>query len=315
MSDLEKLTLAIPIYNDGKHLRATLESCVRQAGRIWLYDNCSADGSSEICAEYAKIHPHVTHIRHERNLGAVENFRQPLFACETPYFMWLGAHDLVSPNYSAPLIRLLEEEPLAALAVGDITHIDEEGAPYPKPRRPKYTRVSDWDRDLRAHEPLKRMSAFIREHFGSRHDSFLFHGIFRTELLRRAWLDTPCLAFDDAILTRAAGLGKILHNPESLFHARHFKKSRPKATESERTANSLAETANPVERSRRIAILSIIQMITEVTHKAEDLPEMFRTIGLVKRFAVKPSRARRNRLLKRIGLILCLIGAIALIIT
>lgn len=36
---LAKLTLAIPTYNEKNYIRQTLDSCIDQAGAIWIYDN------------------------------------------------------------------------------------------------------------------------------------------------------------------------------------------------------------------------------------------------------------------------------------
>lgn len=69
----------MPVYNDAKFIRATLQSCVEEAGQIFIYDNASTDGTSEICAEFAQKYPHVTHIKNEENIGAFANFALPLF--------------------------------------------------------------------------------------------------------------------------------------------------------------------------------------------------------------------------------------------
>jgi glycosyltransferase involved in cell wall biosynthesis len=82
-STIEKLTIAIPIYNEGRFLRDSIESCIGQAGRIILYDNASTDGSSEICNEYASTYSEIEHIRQKENIGAFENFKAPLFDCTT----------------------------------------------------------------------------------------------------------------------------------------------------------------------------------------------------------------------------------------
>ena len=98
---LEKLTIAIPVFNDAKYIGATLQSCINEAAKIVIYDNCSTDGTSDICAELARKYPHVTHIRHPENVGAFENFKRGLAGCQTEYFCWIGSHDLLAPGYAA----------------------------------------------------------------------------------------------------------------------------------------------------------------------------------------------------------------------
>lgn len=298
MSLLSKFTLAVPVYNDARHLRQCLDSCIHQAGTVWLYDNGSTDGSSDICAEYAEKHAHVTHIRHPQNLGAVENFRQPLFACTTPYFMWLGAHDYISEGHALPLLELLEADPQAVLAASDIQHMDEDGV-FLK----KFTRLGDWSADIQSDAPLKRMLTFVEEHFcGKRKGgSYLMHGIFRTKTLQKIWIEEPCLGFDDAILTRACGLGKLVYSPKGTLYIRWFTKSRPKSGEKERQAKSLTEAKQEtVERSMRVALLEIIRTASEVTTNQSQLPDFFHLIRRLDETITQPKKARRKRRLKKL---------------
>ncbi|MBM3618125.1 MAG: glycosyltransferase family 2 protein [Alphaproteobacteria bacterium] len=292
---LDKLTLAIPLYNDARHLRATLESVVGQAGRIWIYDNCSTDGSSDIAAEFAAKYSSITHVLHPENLGAFENFRLPLFACETEYFMFLGAHDLISEEYTLPLLKAVDADPDVAFAISDVHHIDENGG-----MMKKFTRLSDWHGDLHSDDAYKRLNAFIREHFGPRHDSLIYHGVHRTSILQKAWVHKAFIAGDDAVMTREAALGKIVYAPGAALYARRFTETRKKGKkEAERSASTLAKTGDGVERSRREAVLSIIDMVLHITQRMEDLPAAFRTIRLVERYVVKPSRARRRRRIRQ----------------
>ena len=124
---LKKLTIAIPVYNDAAYIRLAVESCVGQAGRVVIYDNCSTDGTSDICAELAAEHATVEHVRHPENIGAFENFKRSLFDCQTEYFSWVGSHDLLEAGYAFRLLETMEKDPAIALAAGTIVHVDEEG--------------------------------------------------------------------------------------------------------------------------------------------------------------------------------------------
>ena len=301
-------TLVVPVYNDAKYLRKTLDSCVNQVEVLWLYDNCSTDGSTEICAEYAAKYEHVEHVLHEENLGAFENFKLPLFKCKTEYFMWFGAHDVMGENYVQPLLKSLRENLDAGLAVGKIFHMNEDDSP-----RKKVTDLSEWDEALQNEDDgLKRLAAFIKNHFGSRkHDSFLLHGIWRTESLRKAWVDIPCLAYDDAILGRAAAYDKIIYNNEAIFYARWFRKTRKKADEPKRIFHG-GEVPTDGTMTRNILVLSIIDAIMEIAHQRQDAKDVFSLVKLVEKYAVSPKRARKRRLHTRIGMILGAIIGVAL---
>jgi glycosyltransferase involved in cell wall biosynthesis len=222
---LQKLTLAIPIYNEGAYLRKTIESCLGQAGVIILYDNASTDGSSEICAEFAAAHPGaVLHVRREQNIGAFDNFKAPLTDCKTEYFCWIGGHDLIAPGYTLHLVRRHESDPGIALAAGTIQHIDEQGAERNKPTRSTFLETG------RESQPLDRLDALVRH----LRDCFIFHGVYRTETLRSAWFDQPCLGFDRILLFRVAALGRLAYVPEAVIYGRDFVKDRDSKKDRER---------------------------------------------------------------------------------
>ncbi len=291
------LTIAVPVYNDGAYLRQTLESCIHQAGTIWLYDNCSTDESTDICREYADKYSHVTHVRHDENLGAFENFRMPLFACETKYFMWLGAHDILGEVYSKPLLEVMEKNENAALSVGKIYHITQDGA-----LKKKVTDLSEWNKALQdERDDLKRMAAFIRDHFGSKkHDSFLLHGIYRTEILKQAWINTPCVAFDDALLTRISAFGGIFYSNEASFYARWFDQTRKKSDEKKRIFHGNNAPQDKAVTSRDFMVLTLANTVIEFANRDHNTDDMFHVISLIKKYAEKPSRARRYALYRKI---------------
>ena len=52
-----------------------------------------------IAKEIAKGKANIEIIKHSTNLGANENFEYVQNKCSTPYFMWLGGHDIIDENY------------------------------------------------------------------------------------------------------------------------------------------------------------------------------------------------------------------------
>ncbi len=74
-------------------------SCVKlpeNLFKIVVSDNCSVDQTYEIAQRYAKKQKNISVIRHEKNLGASNNFRFLLDGCETEYFMWLAGDDVIT---------------------------------------------------------------------------------------------------------------------------------------------------------------------------------------------------------------------------
>lgn len=309
--DMSDFTLGIPVYNDGKYLRKTLESCVNQTSRLILSDNGSTDDGQTIAEEFAAKYPHIRYVRQSENLGGFGNFKFLLSQIETPYFMWLGAHDILGENYIPILLETIKAHPDAVLAVGKIFHINEDDS-----LRDKVTDLSTWHAALQTEDdPLKRMMAFMKDQFGSsRHDSFLLHGIFRTDLLRKAWFDVPCLAFDDGVLARAAAQGKIVYNNDALFYARWFRNTRKKADEPKRIFHGGNVPQEGGAMTRHIIALKIMETALEIAQTRESTRDAFDVFRMVETLALNPKRARKMRRLKWIGgatiVLLGIVGAL-----
>lgn len=87
---------------------------------IIIGDNASEDGTTELCADFARRYENVTHFRHVRNIGVMENYRFLVNSCKTPYFMWRADDDLSDLNFTSSLVDLLEKNSHAALAFGNV---------------------------------------------------------------------------------------------------------------------------------------------------------------------------------------------------
>src|SRR6516162_10132302 len=108
------VTIAIPVYNEEKFLLETIQSAINQSYkniRIIISDNCSTDASFEIASKFAKQDNRIELIRHEKNIGALENFIFALSKCNTQYFMWLGAHDLLLPGFIEEAVNKMNGDP------------------------------------------------------------------------------------------------------------------------------------------------------------------------------------------------------------
>jgi glycosyltransferase involved in cell wall biosynthesis len=118
-----RATIAVPFYNEAPYLRETLaalRAVPREAPvRFFLSDNCSTDGSTEIAQEIVADDERFTLHRHQRNVGAHENFRFTFEVSTSEYFMWLGAHDVIDPSYPAAAIATLDGSPATSFAAAD----------------------------------------------------------------------------------------------------------------------------------------------------------------------------------------------------
>jgi glycosyltransferase involved in cell wall biosynthesis len=202
------VTIGIPLYNEEKYIEATIRSAAPQCEAVWVSDNASTDGSAMICEAMSREYPNVHFMRQPHNMGSVANFKFLLDNVTTPYFMWLGSHDVLIEGYVEQLIRLLENCPEAVLAYGVAHHVDVNGKPTGA------FGYYDYHEILASKSPRVRILGLIRH----LHDFALVYGLHRTETLRVAWAEAGVgayIACDYVLLTHCAKAGPFLYTTDT----------------------------------------------------------------------------------------------------
>ena len=120
---IAKVIISVPLYNEEKYIESTLDSLHRTPENLdvkfLIVDNKSTDGSFEIVKRFAKIDDRFIIHQHEKNLGAAENFKYVYDNSDSPYFMWLGAHDQIGSNYVQKAINIFEKHEDASFAAAE----------------------------------------------------------------------------------------------------------------------------------------------------------------------------------------------------
>ena len=120
------VTIGIPTYNREGLVGRAIESALAQDYpdiEIVISDNCSSDGTSRICEQFAARYPQIRYVHQATNLGATRNFQSVLDLAAGSYFMWLGDDDHIDPNYVSATLQRLQHDPGAALVSG-LAHDD-----------------------------------------------------------------------------------------------------------------------------------------------------------------------------------------------
>jgi glycosyltransferase involved in cell wall biosynthesis len=207
---LPELTIGLPIFNEEHRIAECLARLREQTlanFTISVFDNCSTDRTEEILerctAEDARVRVH----RNESNLGAIGNFKACLEACKTPYFKWLAADDMLAPEYVARCLEVLDNDPsVIAVQTGHI--IFDDTGELRHVRLSERSRSFDWRSTVRLVASTAKANYFI-------------YGIFRTEHLKRMYLDLqPMPSIDRWFLTGMPRDGK-LHYVDDLLHYRY----------------------------------------------------------------------------------------------
>ena len=104
------ISLALPVYNGANYLREALESAISQGpelAEIVVSDNCSADGTAQIIAEFVRRDPRVRHERSEVFLNQADNVSRAVQLCRQEWVQLLCHDDLLRPGAIAALAGVI----------------------------------------------------------------------------------------------------------------------------------------------------------------------------------------------------------------
>lgn len=137
------VTIGIPVYNEEARIERTIRSVVDQCEMLIVSDNASTDRTGKICEKLALEFKSIRYIRQPENIGSNKNWMHILHKVNTPYFMFLGAHDYVESNYIPTLLTLLKEDEASVGAFGRLHFDDGDSITEQK----SFNRLRAWESD------------------------------------------------------------------------------------------------------------------------------------------------------------------------
>jgi len=124
------VTIGIPTYNESKYIVDTIDSVINQDYKnfkLIISDNCSEDDTYNIIKEKYGHLENLLLVRQEKNIGASDNFNFLLNAADTPFFCWLGGHDVLDKSYLTKLLDYFKESKDLSLVYADSREIKFDG--------------------------------------------------------------------------------------------------------------------------------------------------------------------------------------------
>ena len=106
------VTIIIPVFNAGDYLRQCLDSILVQTYteiEIIMIDDGSTDQSGDLCDFYQSVDNRVMAI-HQQNAGVSAARNQGVAAGHGEYYTFVGADDILRPEYIEEMISLAESE-------------------------------------------------------------------------------------------------------------------------------------------------------------------------------------------------------------
>jgi glycosyltransferase involved in cell wall biosynthesis len=117
--NLPRLTVVVPNYNHAAFLPTCLDAVLNQSAQpfeVIVIDDASTDNSLAVIEEFAARHPNIRVFRNDQNRGVVFTMNRGLELARSEYVFFTAADDEVAPGLFEKSLRLLAENPAAALA-------------------------------------------------------------------------------------------------------------------------------------------------------------------------------------------------------
>lgn len=282
---MARVTVGIPVYNGGPMLRECLDSLLAQTYKdftVIIADNASTDETPEICAEYAKKDDRIRVIRHAGNLGALANFRYVVAKSTTEFFMWRADDDYSDSFFIEELVRSLDQNPDAQLAVPRvITRISDT----------EYTEETPFA-SVRMTNNADRLAAQLFNYHAS-----ICYGLWRSDYIQKTIVRIcssypNAFACDHLILLSAFLDDAVVGNNSTLFTQRTYSPIKGDGLRGEQTL------------SARIAKLKYLMPPFYRTYESEVLSRKFpleetrKILSMKRRYTYKKLRASRFRILR-----------------
>ncbi|MGH8642312.1 MAG: glycosyltransferase family 2 protein [Burkholderiales bacterium] len=205
-----KVSIGVPVYNGERHVRAALESLLRQTlGDLELIisDNASTDSTRDICEEYVRRDSRVRYHRQSENIGVARNWNFVARAGRGRYFKWASANDTCEPSMLALCAQVLDEDPGTVLCYGRTRLMDDAGAT-----------IEHYEKDLAITED------HARERFRTLMSKLALNnaqsGLIRMDTLQHTRLVRTYIGGDLPLMAEIALQGKFRVLPEYLLNRR-----------------------------------------------------------------------------------------------
>lgn len=210
------IVIGLPVYNEAPFIAQTIASLKSQDFdnfKVLISDNCSTDESWEIINESVKADDRFVCVQQPENLGSAGNFNFLLHNTDSPFFMWLGAHDLLAVNYLSEILQVLQANPQISLGYSFVKWVDHGNNVL------RTSNGGDFLYDQK--DGLFRYLDCIR---GPWAECTAVNNVFRRSAIPAVGFQ-PYPSTDYLILAGAQFFGSFYRHPDALYLRRHFEKT------------------------------------------------------------------------------------------
>ncbi|QNQ91052.1 glycosyltransferase [Corynebacterium poyangense] len=125
------IDVMLPYYGDVDLMKKAVASVCAQHYQHWrlvvIDDGYPSPEPERYLNELASQDPRVHYLRNSENLGANANYRKALDLVEAPFFIMMGADDIMLPNYLDVVAEAFSQHPEVEVIQPGVSTINEHG--------------------------------------------------------------------------------------------------------------------------------------------------------------------------------------------
>lgn len=129
-----KVSVCVMTYNQERFIARCIESALGQKTdfqfEVIVGDDCSTDRSSSIIDHIATLDGRIRILRHEKNIGATQNFLAVHNAARGQYVAYIDGDDYMLDGKLARQAAVLDADPSLALVGHRLRYVHEDGAEF-----------------------------------------------------------------------------------------------------------------------------------------------------------------------------------------
>ena len=211
-----KVSLGIPVYNESRFLKKTIDSLLNQTYsniEIIAIDNASTDNSFRILKEYSNKDPRLKIFKNDKNIGLSNNFNLLVSKSSGEYFGWIGAHDIYNKDYIEKMVSKIIKNNNSSVVFSNVSKIDSDNKIIINKKETGFQLLNN-NKFIR----LLKIPWLIK---GS---GDIVMGLFEVDKLKKTDLFSKSVLWADVFLVyQLASTGKIIRINEVLRSRRYFR--------------------------------------------------------------------------------------------
>lgn len=223
MIDHQEISIGLPVFNGSEFLQKRITNILSmnfQEFELIISDNASTDSTKKICEEFVKKDSRIKYYEQKKNIGPHKNFKFVLEKSNSEFFIWTAASDIWDKTFLEKNLEVLKEN---SNLVGSVSKMIQYGDQNEKREISNYSTLNKIIEKIRGY--FSTYGTFnAKGNYEDRIRKCLelksaqnIYGLYRTNAIKKSWMDDIISAVDLAIILNLVKFGEIHVINEILF--------------------------------------------------------------------------------------------------